>query len=455
MQQRNTEQNSGKNHGFPVGCKFLILCDAAGGAPDHCKQNTQNACQIRKAYHIGKCDQSVVDQHCQLIGCHLGEIAHAGIYHLCLTEVFCPEQNPQGIYNQEGNADPQHPGDPVQPLAEETFRHHEKTVQHTPQNKGPGSAVPQAADQKGQKQIQISTDSTLAVSTQRAVDIGAQRPAEGDVPPAPEYGNALRAVRRPEILGDIDVEHLSQTNGHVRIAAEIKINLEGIGERGCPCGTETKTFGVEAIFYKQCQRIGDHDFLEKTDAEHIDAPGEIVSIECPAAEILELGDHFTVQHNGTRYQLGEEQDKNAVIPKGFQGCFLVPNRDQEGQLLESEETDAQRKDDVLQMEGRGEYRIDIGDKEIVVLEVAQQTHVEQNAQYIQDSAALSGKPHGNQIVYKDGSDDDEQITDVIIAVEKQGGKDQKQPLEKRIFQLAQTKISQQNHWQECKNENIG
>lgn len=44
----------------------------------------------------------------------------------------------------------------------------------------------------------------------------------------------LAAIRIIEIGPEIEAQHFSEADGHIRITAEIKINLKGIGKNSQP-----------------------------------------------------------------------------------------------------------------------------------------------------------------------------------------------------------------------------
>ena len=54
------------------------------------------------------------------------------------------------------------------------------------------------------------------------------------MPPPPEIRNAFGAIGIIEIGLEIEAQHFPKADGHIRITAEIKINLKGIGKNSQP-----------------------------------------------------------------------------------------------------------------------------------------------------------------------------------------------------------------------------
>src|SRR5437762_2076150 len=57
-----------------------------------------------------------------------------------------------------------------------------------------------------------------AVSAQRNVEVIPQEPREGDVPAAPEFGNAGGPVRGVKIVGETDGEQQAEPDGYVTVS---------------------------------------------------------------------------------------------------------------------------------------------------------------------------------------------------------------------------------------------
>src|ERR1019366_3466756 len=104
----------------------------------------------------------------------------------------------------------------------------------TPEHEGPVGAVPKPAQQHGYHQVEVRAPDRAPVAAQRVVEVIPQPTRETDVPSAPELPRAGRLIRLVKILRDVDAKEMAQAHGHVGITAEIKVDLEGITERGQP-----------------------------------------------------------------------------------------------------------------------------------------------------------------------------------------------------------------------------
>src|SRR3546814_5141197 len=116
-----------------------------------------------------------------------------------------------------------------------------RAVQRTPEDESPCSAVPEAANGHGEKEIDIAPRFAPPVAAERDVEIVAQEARQGHVPTPPEIGDADSLIRRMEIQRQLDAEYPRGADGHVGIAGEIKIELERIGKNSLP-GTQKMNF---------------------------------------------------------------------------------------------------------------------------------------------------------------------------------------------------------------------
>src|SRR5690242_20924553 len=82
------------------------------------------------------------------------------------------------------------------------------------------------------------------------------------MPAPPEIGRVKCLIRRVEILGYAQAEHVTEADGHAAVAAEIEIQLEAVAEHGHPdaASRESSIIGKRWID-KRCQGVGDHDLF--------------------------------------------------------------------------------------------------------------------------------------------------------------------------------------------------
>ncbi len=90
--------------------------------------------------------------------------------------------------------------------------------------------MPDTADEVDDHNVYISPDPAPAVSAQRDIDIGFQKTGQRHMPSVPEFGDGQRFIGRVKVLRQRDIEHAADADRHVAVAAEIKIELEGIAQ---------------------------------------------------------------------------------------------------------------------------------------------------------------------------------------------------------------------------------
>ena len=93
--------------------------------------------------------------------------------------------------------------------------------------------------QHDDQEIRVGTPRPLAVAAQRQVEVVAQPGRERDVPAAPEVRERFGPVGRVEVLGQHEPEHQGEPDRHVRVAAEVEVDLERVGDHAHP-GVERK-----------------------------------------------------------------------------------------------------------------------------------------------------------------------------------------------------------------------
>src|SRR5271170_64785 len=94
-------------------------------------------------------------------------------------------------------------------------------VQSAPCDESPVGAVPEPAQQHGQKQVQIAARLAMAVSAERNIEIVAQKKGERHMPSAPELDYVPRLVGRIEILREPHAEHPREPDCHVGISGKV------------------------------------------------------------------------------------------------------------------------------------------------------------------------------------------------------------------------------------------
>ena len=92
------------------------------------------------------------------------------------------------------------------------------------------------------------------------------------MPSAPEFLDRGRVKRRIEIFCDLQTDHFAQTDRHIAIAAEIKVQLRQIPDRQKQCRNAVQHRNIAvSIVDRLCQRIRQQHFFGETEHEKLDS----------------------------------------------------------------------------------------------------------------------------------------------------------------------------------------
>src|SRR5437667_1458957 len=108
------------------------------------------------------------------------------------------------------------------------MRRKAQAVQRTPDDKRPGRAVPQPADQKRQDQVSIKIDAPFSNSAYRDEDVIEQPVGKGNVPAAPEVAQRRGPVRRVEICGQLEAQQQSRSDRDIRVTGKVAVDLQSV-----------------------------------------------------------------------------------------------------------------------------------------------------------------------------------------------------------------------------------
>ena len=224
-----------------------------------------------------------------------------------------------------------------------------RAMQSAPRDKGPVRAMPQSAQQHGGDDVHRLAQRAAAVAAEWNVEIVAQEPRQRHVPAPPEIAHRDRTIRRIEVQRQAEPEHQRQPDRHVGIAGEIEVDLQRICTGGDPrLGRRQRRADCLAE-----QRIGDHrqrvrqrHLLRHADHEQHEAARQILPHRRPARIEPELMDDLVVTDNRPSNELREERDEHAEVEETVDVPITASQIDQVRDLLEHEEADAERQDQV-------------------------------------------------------------------------------------------------------------
>src|ERR1700730_1509837 len=104
-------------------------------------------------------------------------------------------------------------------------------METAPHHEGPVCPMPQSTQEHGQQEVAIGLAFSVAIATQRNIEIITKPGAQTDVPAPPEILNAVGQVLLPEIHHKMKTHQLGTSAGDAAVPAEIAVNLpsESIG----------------------------------------------------------------------------------------------------------------------------------------------------------------------------------------------------------------------------------
>ena len=372
-----------------------------------------------------------------------------------------PEEHPRDHHKPERQQPLQRRMQRVILLAEKPVEHARQPVQQSPEQEQPARAVPQAARQEHDHQVDAGAHCAFAAAAQREIDVVRQEARERHVPALPELADVQALVRRIEVERQLDVEHQRHARGHVAVAGEVEVQLEGVAQRHKPRlrGVE-RLRGAKARLHGHAERVRDDDLLEQAQRERVEARGEVVEVEAAVLRVRELRHDLAVEHDGARDQLREERDEERVVEDVVARHRALVAVNHIGELLEGEERDAQRQRHVVEREREAKRAVHVRDEEVVILEVEQHAEVEGEAQQHQRQAdALARRREhalAERVVDQDAAHDDRHIARVVVAVEHERRQHQKELVERdALRQPAQQVIAEQRQRQKGQNEDVG
>ena len=95
--------------------------------------------------------------------------------------------------------------------------------------------MPQSGKHPHHHDISHMLSLTHPISSKRDIDIIAEPCAQRNVPSSPEFRDTFRHIGIKKVLFKFKTEHLPKTDRHIRISAEIKVDLERICRTSKPC----------------------------------------------------------------------------------------------------------------------------------------------------------------------------------------------------------------------------
>ena len=251
------------------------------------------------------------------------------------------------------------------------------------------------------------------------------------MPAPPELGDAARDVWLVEVLAQPEAEHAGQADRHVRVGAEVDVDLEG-EEQHAPPGVrpaEQRRVGGEAHVGAGGQRVGQDGLLDHAEHEAAEPFGQVPAPAATVGEQLRL--QLVVLDDRPGQQLGKQEHVEQVGGQARRGAGAAAcDVDQVGDLLEHDEGDADRQRHLAEVPWlparRHQQAVQVVHREPGVLVVCQQAQVDHHAcrQRSPPSAAAARHQPGERVVGDAGRQHDGDEGRLAPQIEEQAGRQQ-------------------------------
>ena len=320
--------------------------------------------------------------------------------------------------------------------------------------------MPQAAAQKHNHYVQAGSGRSPSAAPQGDVQIAGKEPGQGLVPPLPEFGNGQCAVGLVEIGGEFKIHHFSQAQRHVTVAAEVEINLEGIGQHDQSRADRAQSGDIpEAPVRRLAEGVGNQHLFRQAQGKKEHTRGEILPLKAFPVLLQKLGNQLIMGHNGACDELRKIGNIGSILQEAVVTRLPPVGVNHIGYLLEGKEADAQGQHNVLQWDLSREQNVDVADKKVEIFVVEQDSEIHQQGcrQFRLPCPLPVRHPHqsGNAVIEQDGRDNNRQIAGVKVAVKPQGHSQQKRHRQRIPVKAVQSKVANQAKGQEQKDKNIG
>ena len=192
-------------------------------------------------------------------------------------------------------------------------------------------------------EIEVGAADPAPVAAERDVKVFAQPGRKRDVPAPPEIGDRFRAIGRIEILRENKAEHEAEPDRHVRVTAEVEIDLERVADRAEPRVERADRAGVEGGVRDFSAGIREQDFFREAEHEEGDAAREFVRGEDAMFELIGEKGEFQDRPRDEMREHGNEAGEIDEVRHRL-GLAAI-NVDRVAERLEGVEADAERQDD--------------------------------------------------------------------------------------------------------------
>ena len=190
------------------------------------------------------------------------------------------------------------------------------------------------------------------------------------MPAAPEFGNALGQVGIVKVLNEVEAEDATQTDGHIAVAGEVKVDVQHEGNGIHPVEHHRLLAAATEQLNELAELIGKQNLFSKTNHKPAQAVGKI--IPC-GLTVVQFPCHIHITDDRAGNQLREQGNVSAEADGIFLGCGIAAvNIDGIAQTLEGVEADANGQRQFQERQLRSQHSVDRADEEVCIFENTQQ-----------------------------------------------------------------------------------
>ncbi len=277
-----------------------------------------------------------------------------------------------------------------------------------------------------------------------------------------------------EVQRQIDPEHSRETDGHVRIAGEIEVDLERIGEGAGPRNDESD--GLSGVRRVENGRrilrelVGQQHLLREADDHTKQTREDVFGLHAVCGGQSELRHHLAVMQHRSGDQMRKIRDEQCVMHEVALANLAFVAIHEKCDLGEGEERDADGQNDIERADLRGrdgmQREIDVVDEEVRVLEVGEYAEVETDGRR-EPPATRAGNARIGQrrrahrrrelepepVIDADGRDEQRYRRDAPVAVKDERG--ERQPrARKRAAPAGDEKECHEGHGKKAQQERV-
>src|SRR5581483_8589006 len=255
----------------------------------------------------------------------------------------------------------------------------------SPDDERPSGAVPKPAEEHRRKEVEIPPRGSLPAAAEGNVDVVAQEPRQGHMPPPPEFNDAGRLIGRCEVDREPNAKKQGRGDRHIGVAGKVKVKLGGISERRAPGAGEIERLPgrrrVEERGRIEGGGVGEKDLLRQAEGE--EGQPDRRQFYGGGSDSAELGKELAGVDDRAGDQLRKEADEEGKVEEVQPSDSAAICIDEEGDLLERKERDAERQNDPGRMETASGERIEVVDEEIGIFEIAEHRQIAGDPEYEQ------------------------------------------------------------------------